>query len=169
MGVDFYLVIIHGPRGSLDWIKDSVVDHRVHREGHRVRGQDLLRRNLEHFCPDINYLRLLQEGQNEDKSRASYCCLIVNISLIGNSPSHSDRVQGGAKHHGPLVLLAPLQDEEERERRGEDDQQERADMEETCDEPASPGPGGPLSNNYSQVVTNGWLCCLHVIPQTPQV
>ena len=60
--------------------------------------------------------------------------------------SDSDSVEGRAKHHCPLVLLASLQSEEERERWGEDDQQEGAGMEETCDEPASPGPGGPLNS-----------------------
>ena len=76
-----YLVIIHGSGGSLDWIKYSVVDHRVYREGNRVRREDLLCWNLKHFGPDVNDLRLLQERQNEDKSRASYCCLTVSIII----------------------------------------------------------------------------------------
>ena len=71
----------------------------------------------------------------------------ISLELEGNgSRGQSDSVQGGAEDHSSLVLLASLQGEEEREGGGEDDQEEGAGMEETCDEPACPGPGGPLNN-----------------------
>ena len=48
------LIEIKDPAGSADWIKHSVVDDGIHGEGHAVRGENLLRRNLKHAGPCVN-------------------------------------------------------------------------------------------------------------------
>ena len=48
------LIKIQNPAGSADWIKHSVVDDGVHGEGHTVRGEDLLRRDLVHACAGVD-------------------------------------------------------------------------------------------------------------------
>ena len=44
-----YHVVVLQLAGRSDGVEDSVVDDGVHGEGHAVRGEDLLRRHLEHL------------------------------------------------------------------------------------------------------------------------
>ena len=43
-----YHVVVLQLAGGSDGVEDSVVDDGVHGEGHAVRGEDLLRRDLVH-------------------------------------------------------------------------------------------------------------------------
>ena len=60
-----YHVVVLQLAGRSDGVEDSVVDDGVHGEGHAVRGEDLLRRHLEHLpatptlFPSISILLLL--------------------------------------------------------------------------------------------------------------
>ena len=65
------LVVIHSYDSCLDWVEHPVVDHGVHGEGHRVRGQDLLTRDLEHLGPDVDDHDVLQKWKDEDETRSS--------------------------------------------------------------------------------------------------
>ena len=49
-----HLVIIQQSAGSTHRVKDSVVDNSINSQGHRVRGEDLLGRNLIHFRAGVN-------------------------------------------------------------------------------------------------------------------
>ena len=69
------LIKIQNPAGSADWIKHSVVDDGVHGEGHAVRGENLLRRDLKHSGPGVNPANL-----EKNKSRilsANYARRII--------------------------------------------------------------------------------------------
>ena len=50
----FYLIEVQDPAGGPDRVEDSVVDDGVHGEGHAVRGEDLLRRDLVHACAGVD-------------------------------------------------------------------------------------------------------------------
>ena len=56
----------------------------------------------------------------------------------------TDRAEGGAEHHGALVLLDAPEDEEEGDRGGEEDHQVGEDVQGGGRHPPQPGPGRPL-------------------------
>ena len=56
----------------------------------------------------------------------------------------TDRAEGGAEHHGTLVLLDAPEDEEEGDRGGEEDHQVGEDVQGGGRHPPQPGPGRPL-------------------------
>ena len=49
-----YLIEVQHPAGRSDRVEDSVVDDGIHCEGHAVRGEDLLGRNLKHSSPGVD-------------------------------------------------------------------------------------------------------------------
>ena len=65
------LVVIHVCNNCLDRVENPVVDHGIHSEGHRVRGEDLLTRDLEHLGPDVDDHDVLQKWKDEDETRTS--------------------------------------------------------------------------------------------------
>ena len=56
----------------------------------------------------------------------------------------TDRAEGGAEHHGTLVLLDAPEDEEEGDRGGEEDHQVGEDVQGGGRHPPQPGPCRPL-------------------------
>ena len=59
----------------LDGVEHVVVDHRVHGEGDRVGGEDLLAGHLEHLGPDVDQFCVLKERQYEHQTWTPYCSL----------------------------------------------------------------------------------------------
>ena len=57
------LIKIQNSAGSAHWIKNSVVDDGVHGEGHAVRGENLLWRDLKHAGPRVNPANLEKKYQ----------------------------------------------------------------------------------------------------------
>ena len=73
--LELYLVVVHGANSGLDWVENPVVDHGIYGEGHRVRCEDLLTRDLEHLGSDVDDHNIFQKWEDEDETWTSDSCL----------------------------------------------------------------------------------------------
>ena len=96
--------------------KNPIEDDSIHGQADRVRGEDLLGRNLKDPGPDVHPLDVLEEGQDKDEAGAPDGC----------------QGEGGAKDNSSFILRDTLEDEEEGEGGGEDNDGEGEEVEECC-------------------------------------
>ena len=82
-----HLVIIHCANSCLDGVENPVVNHGVHGEGHRVRGEDLLTRDLEHLGPNVDDYDVLQKWKDEDETRTPNCGLDIRMTRDNEASS----------------------------------------------------------------------------------
>ncbi len=86
---------------GLDRIEHSIVDHGVHGHGHRVLGEDLLRRHVERDRAQVDRLNAVHARQNEKQA-----------GTLGSAA----QVPAETKYDRSLVLFHDLDANADRER-----------------------------------------------------